>query len=140
MLYIYLTIPNPRDFLRSILGRCLLTIISGILFRHKGFSIYYPEDLFSHWLRAQRLVCEVILGVVGNVICFTIFLGNSSRKKRFFEFTKPICPCSLSNLCRHMLHAMILWILNSKSWGFEFKARGLWTRVISDLFFKFAGR
>jgi hypothetical protein len=105
-------------------------------FLHKGFSIYYLEDLFSHWLRAQRLVCEVILGVVGNVICFTIFSENSSRKKRFHEFTTPICPCSPSNLCRYKLHAMILWILNSKSWGFEFKARGLWDTCHQRLIFQ----
>jgi hypothetical protein len=37
MLYIYSTIPDPRGFLRLILGICLLTIISGMLFRNKDF-------------------------------------------------------------------------------------------------------
>jgi hypothetical protein len=37
MLYNYSTITDPRGFLRFILGRCLLTIISGILFQNKGF-------------------------------------------------------------------------------------------------------
>jgi hypothetical protein len=37
MLYNYSTIPDPRGFLRFILGRCLLRIISEILFQNKGF-------------------------------------------------------------------------------------------------------
>jgi hypothetical protein len=61
---------------------------------------------------------------VGGVIYLTIFYGIYPEKE-VFKFTDLICPSSPSNLYRHILHAMILWILCSKSWGFGFKARGL---------------
>jgi hypothetical protein len=114
-----------RFFLRSFLDRRWLTIISGILFRHKGFSIYYPENLFSHRLRAQREVCEVILGVVGNVVCFTIFSGNSFWKKRFLNLLH-----QFAHVHHHIfvvIYCMLRFFgcLISKFLGFGFKARGL---------------
>jgi hypothetical protein len=56
---------------------------------------------------------------------FNHFFRKFIPKKEVFKFTKPICPCSPSNLYRHILHATILWIHYSKPWGFGFRARGL---------------
>jgi hypothetical protein len=95
--------PIQEAFLRFILGRCLLTIISGILFRNKGFSDYYPQVLFSHWLREQRLIWEIILGVCWRCYLFNHFLREFIPKKEVFIFTKPICPCSPSNLYCHII-------------------------------------
>jgi hypothetical protein len=66
MLYNNLTVPDPREFLRSILGRCFVNHYFRDFISKQGVcSNYYPEDLVSHWLWAQKLIWEVILGVFG---------------------------------------------------------------------------
>jgi hypothetical protein len=45
------------------------------------------------------------------------FFREFIPKKEVFKFTTPICSCSPSNLCCHLLHATILCILYSKTLG-----------------------
>jgi hypothetical protein len=86
---------------------------------------YYPEVLFSHWFRKQRLIWEVISDICWRCYLFNCLFREFIPKKEIFKFTKPICPCTPSNLYRHILRATTLWILYSKPWGFGFKTRGL---------------
>jgi hypothetical protein len=135
-LYNYSAMPDPRGFLRFVLGIGLLTIISGILFQNKGFcSICYPDVLFSHWIKAQRFVWEVILGICWWCCLFHQFFRELTPKEEVFKFTTPICPCLPSNVCCHILHATTLWTLYSKTWGFGFKARGAAGHVSSVTYF-----
>jgi hypothetical protein len=64
-------------------------------------------------------------GYLLGMLFISPFFQGIHPKKGVFKFTTPIRPCLPSNLCRHILHATILLILNSKTWGFGFKARGL---------------
>jgi hypothetical protein len=77
---------------------------------------------------------------VRDVICLTIFLGNSSRKKRF---------SNLLNRFAHV-HYHIITVIYCMPWFFgsfihyfrdlDSRLGGCGTHVISDLFFTFAGR
>jgi hypothetical protein len=64
------------------------------------------------------------------------FLRNYLFKHFFREFIpKKVAFEFLNQFSRHILHAMILWILDSKPWGFGFKARGLQRNVSSVTYF-----
>jgi hypothetical protein len=75
---------------------------------------------------------------VEDVIYFTIFSRNSSRKKRFFKFT-----IQLSHV-HHQIFAIIYCLPRlfgsfiPKPGDLDSRLGGYKTRVISDLFFKFA--
>jgi hypothetical protein len=61
---------------------------------------------------------------VADVICFTIFSGNSSQKRDLqIYFTN--LPMFTIKFYRHILHATILWILNSNTWDLDSMLGGL---------------
>jgi hypothetical protein len=103
-------------------------------------SATYPKVLFSHWLREQDLIWEVISGVFWRSYFLNHFLGNSSRKKRF---------SNLLNRFAHLNHQIFTvtycmprffrsFIPNLGNLDSRLGACG--TCVISDLFFKSVGR
>jgi hypothetical protein len=138
MPYNYSTTPDPRGFLRFILGICLLTIVSGILFQNKAFVQFITQRScliigsgHKDWFESYFWV------FVGKVICFTIFSKNLSRKERFSNLLNQFAHVS-HQIFTIILHAMILWIQNLGD--LDSKARGLWDTYHQWLIFQNFGK
>jgi hypothetical protein len=139
-LYNYSTIHDQRGFLRFVLGRCLLTIISGILFWNKGFVQNITQRTYLVIGSGQKVDLRGNFGCFLDDICLTIFSVNLSWKTRFSNLLHQFAHV------HHQIFAVIYCMPRlfgsfiPKLGDLDSRLGGCGTRVISNLFFKSAGR